>query len=67
MIDNDDSKKLTAFEAAHLKFLKNQEHNCQAASQRTGFKHPNINQDWDRARRELGDFVRSLRVKGRNI
>ena len=60
-------KELTPFERAHLKFLKNQEHQCQREAQRRSFDHPNVNQDCDRARRELKEFVKELREKGRNI
>ena len=60
-------KELTPFERAHLKFLKNQEHQCQMEAQKRSFEHPNVNQDWDRARRELKEFVKELREKGRNI
>ena len=60
-------KELTPAEKAHLKFLKNEEHKCQEASQRTNFEHPNVNQDWDRARKELKEYVSELRKKGRNI
>tara|TARA_R100000995_G_scaffold70520_1_gene39101 strand:- start:167 stop:355 length:189 start_codon:yes stop_codon:yes gene_type:complete len=59
--------ELTPFEKTHLKFLKNQEHQYQNESQRTNFEHPNVNQDWDRARRELKEYVKELREKGRNI
>ena len=59
--------ELTPFEKAHLKFLKNQEHQCQREAQRRSFEHPNVNQDWDRSRRELKEYVKELREKGRNI
>jgi len=60
-------KDLTPFEKAQLKFLKNQEHQCQVEAQKRSFEHLNVNQDWDRARRELKEFVSSLRQKGRHI
>ena len=60
-------KELTPFEKTELKFLKNQEHQCQVEAQKRSFEHFNVNQDWDRARRELKEFVSSLRQKGRHI
>ena len=59
--------ELTAEEKSHLKFLRNEEHKYQSASQKTNFEHPNINQDWDRARNELKEYVSELRRKGRHI
>ena len=60
-------KDLTPFEKSQLKFLQNQEHQCQRESQKRSFEHLDVNQDWDRARRELKEFVSSLRQKGRHI
>ena len=61
------NKELTLEEKTHLTFLKRQEHQCQIDSQRTSFNHPNINQNWDRARKELKEYVATLRTKGKNI
>jgi len=59
--------ELTPFEKSHLKFLKTQEDRCHNEAQRTNFIHPNVNQDWDRRRKETKEFVQELRLKGRNI
>ena len=62
-----DQGKLTPAEQAEYKFLSNQEHQAQRKAFETGFYHPNVNQDWDRARKELKDFVAKLQKKGRNV
>jgi len=58
---------LTPHDHALLRHLKREEEHYQNAYLRTGMKHPNIHQDLWRARKELKDFVRSLRLEGKKI
>ena len=62
-----EKSKLTNQEEALLRFLRQQVDHYQEKSLKTQFKHPNTNQDWDRARRELKDYVSSLRKENKNI
>ena len=60
-------QNLTPADLALLRHLKREEEHYQNAYLRTDTKHPNIEQDLWRARKELKDFVRSLRIEGKNI
>ena len=59
--------ELTPADHALLRHLKREEERCLDAYLRTGTKHPNVQQDLWRARKELENFVRSLRVEGKKI
>jgi len=61
------SEKLTPVEEELLRHLRREVDHYQNESLRTQFKHPNVNQDWDRARRELKEFVKQLRIAGKNV
>jgi len=58
---------LTPADHALLRHLKREEERCLDAYLRTDANHPNIQQDLWRARKELKDFVRSLRMEGKKI
>ena len=58
--------KLTPAEEAELRFLRNQVDTYERETFRTGM-HRDVNADLLRARRELREFVRSLREKGRDV
>ena len=59
--------ELTPQDHALLRHLKREEERCLDAYLRTGTKHPSVQQDLWRARKELEKFVRSLRVEGKKI
>ena len=59
--------KLTQADHALLRHLKREEERCLDAYLRTGTRHPDVNHDLHRARKELRDFVRSLRQEGKKI
>lgn len=67
MGDKEDDTKLSPVEEALLRHLRREVDHYQNKSLKTQFKHPNVNQDWDRARRELKEFVNQLRIAGRNV
>jgi predicted nucleic acid-binding Zn-ribbon protein len=58
---------LTPNDHALLRHLKREVDHYQDKSLRTGEKHPNIQQDLWRARKELKEFVAELRKQGKNI
>ena len=58
---------LTPHDHALLRHLKQEEERCLNAYLRTKTEHPNIQQDLWRARKELKDFVKSLRLEGKKI
>ena len=58
---------LTQADHALLRHLKQEEERCLDAYLRTGIRHPNVQQDLHRARKELKEFVRSLRQEGKRI
>ena len=58
---------LTQADHALLRHLKREEERCLEAYLRTGTRHPNVHQDLYRARKELRDFVTSLRQEGKRI
>jgi len=58
---------LTLHDHALLRHLRREVDHYQDQYLRTGTKHPNIQQDLWRARRELEEFVRSLRLEGKRI
>lgn len=60
-------EQLTDDEKIRLEYLKNKETLAQEKSLKTNFQHPNINQDWDRARDELTKYVSELRGKGKHV
>ena len=60
-------QNLTPADLALLRHLKREEERCHNAHLRTDANHPNIKQDLWRARKELKDFVRSLRMEGKKI
>lgn len=53
--------KLTSQDHALLRHLKREEERCLQAYLRTGTRHPNVQQNLWRARKELEKFLRSLR------
>jgi len=59
--------KLTSQDHALLRQLRREEERCLDAYLRTGAKHPNLERDLWRARKELERFVRSLRFEGKHI
>ena len=59
-------KDLTPADRAHLDFLKRQEERLQDESFRLD-PHPNVKQDYERARRELKSFVMLLKKEGKKI
>ena len=58
---------LTQADHALLRHLKQEEERCLDAYLRTCIRHPNVQQDLHRARKELKEFVRSLRQEGKRI
>jgi hypothetical protein len=58
---------LTPLQAVLLRHLRREEEHYHNAYLRTGMKHPNIQQDLWRARQELKEYVRSLRLEGKRI
>jgi hypothetical protein len=58
--------KLTPAEAAQLRFLRNQVDTYEREMFRTGM-HRDVSADLLRARRELREYVRSLREEGRDV
>lgn len=58
---------LTPQDHALLRHLKREEERCLDAYLRTKIEHPNVQQDLWRARKELKDFVKSLRMEGKKI
>ena len=58
---------LTAADHALLRHLRREEEHFQQELFRTDMRHPNIEQDLWRARKELKEFVRSLELEGKNI
>ena len=58
---------LTPYDHALLRHLKREEERCLDAYLRTGTRHPNVQQDLWRARQELKEFVKSLRLEGKKI
>ena len=60
-------KNLTPADHALLRHLNRQVDHYQDEYLRTDTTHPNIQQDLWRARRELKEFVRSLRKEGKEI
>ena len=60
-------QSLTQADHALLRHLKREEERCLDAYLRTGTRHPDVQQDLDRARKELKDFVTSLRQEGKRI
>jgi hypothetical protein len=62
-----DDTKLSPADEALLRHLRQEVDYYQDESLRTQFRHPNVNQDWDRARRELKEFVTKLRIAGKNV
>ena len=58
--------ELTPQDHALLRHLKREEERCLDAYRRTGTKHPNVQQDLWRARKELEKFLRSLRVEDKS-
>ena len=58
---------LTNDEKIKLEYFKNQETLAQEKSRKTNFQHPNITQDWNRARNELKKYVLELRKKGKHV
>lgn len=59
--------ELTLHDHALLKHLRREVDHYQDKSLRTGAKHPNIQQDLWRARKELKEFVAELRKQGKRI
>jgi hypothetical protein len=60
-------QNLTPADHALLRHLKREEEHYHNAYLRTDTKHPNIEQDLWRARKELKEFVAELRKQGKNI
>jgi len=58
---------LTPHDHALLRHLRREVDHYQDQYLRTGTKHPNIQQDLWRARQELKEFVKSLRLEGKKI
>lgn len=58
--------KLTSQDHALLRHLKREEERCLQAYLRTGTKHPNVQQNLWRARKELEKFLRNLRVEDKS-
>ena len=58
--------ELTSQDHALLRHLKREEERCLQAYLRTGTKHPNVQQNLWRARKELEKFLRSLRVEDKS-
>jgi hypothetical protein len=59
--------ELTPHDHALLRHLKREVDHYQDKYLRTNTKHPNIQQDLWRARKELKEYVRSLRLQGKRI
>jgi hypothetical protein len=58
--------KLTPAEEAQLRFLRTQVDTCEREAARTEM-HRDVSADLLRARRELREYVRSLREEGRDV
>jgi hypothetical protein len=57
--------ELTPQDHALLRHLKREEERCLQAYLRTGTKHPNVQQNLWRARKELEKFLRNLHIQGK--
>jgi hypothetical protein len=57
--------ELTPQDHALLRHLNREEERCLQAYLRTGTKHPNVQQNLWRARKELKKFLRNLHIQGK--
>ena len=57
---------LNPAQQAEYRFLKNEVNKYEQEANRTNY-HPNVQRDLWRAREELKEFVRNLRIAGVNI
>ena len=64
---NDGLKELSKQDQALLRWHRSQTDSYQEKAFKTQWLHPNINADYDRARREEKEFVQELRRNGFRI